>query len=878
MAGASGRAASREENRWGTVVRSFNEEEWNLVLTSFNVFTNDYPGSDHVPQGVLYLAQAEFHLAKDKELNDATKQPWTFRDAADLLRSHFYQAGPLADQYLSWTAEAEYAGGNYQDAADLYARLARDYDTMRAEALYREAECYYEVKDLPRVVQKLGAPDGAFQQLVKTNASGEPVAKALFLLTETELALTNYAAAANALQQLPLQPADSDLEWKRQYLMVRTASEAGRPQEAWQSSTNLLTAAKGNAPEMTRSRMLLAQINLQLDQAPEAISNYEAVLNSDTNMDHQRDALLSIVEVNVKSGLLDEARAELDQFIKRYPDEQGSYYSLLQGELRLRQYFKSPAAAAGRDTNLSLAESSFQAVIQNTNSDIQGRAWLYLGWCWWAGGKIAESGSAFSNAVQLLPPGEDRAQALFKLGDAEYGQKEYPEAISHYNRVIEEGGAYAKVTNNLFEPALYQIVRASTAPGNLDLAAATNAVTRILAWFPNRLLGESSELLLGQAEDRASRAGEARATFADFIARAPQSSLRPDVELAIARTYERQYEWTNAVAQYTNWISTWSDHPSLPLAEFSLATAQFQAGDATNAFSGLTNFVKKYPTNELAAQAHYWIGNYYFAQNDWTPAEHSFQDAYHATNGATPELKFEAEMMAGKAAWARQSSDANVYFTDLGNDTNFSLEMRFEARFALADILTVSADASHLDPVKQAIEIYADIANRATNKLAIAARGRMADCHLKLAAENPTNYLAASNCYEMVINATNVDLGFRCLAEFGMAQMFEGVARLTTNGSTEWRANMTAAIEHCLNVVNDNILRDGESRDLREVKRCGLEAGRLMQELAPWDPGQWEKALKLYESLDGELDLPAERRALQTQIAAVRQHLPAKDN
>ncbi len=861
---------------WNTVLHSYNEEEWALVLTSFKAFTNDFPDSGHLPQGVLYLAQAEYHMAKARELNDATKLPWSFQDVVDLLKNQSYRAGSLADQYLSWTAEAEYAGGNYQEAADLYARLARDYDTMKAEALYREAECYYQAKDLPRVVQKLGAPDGAFQQLVKTNATGEPVAKAFFLLTETELALTNYAAAANALQQLPPQTSGSGLEWKRQYLMVRTASEAGRSQEAWQNSTNLLAAAQGNVPEQTQSRMILARINLQLDQVPEAISNYEAVLNSDTNMDHQQDALQSIVQVLLQSNQEEEAATRLDQFIKKYPDEKGSAdYSLLLGELHLRQYFQATAAAAGRGTNLALAEASFQSVMQFTNSDLQGKAWLYLGWCWWAEGKVAESGGAFSNAVQLLPTGEDRAEALFKLGDAEYAQKKYTDAVAHYDRVIAEGGPYAKVTNNLFEPALYQILRASTEPGNLDLVAATNAVTRILAWVPNRLLGEPSELLLGQAEDRAGRAGEARETFADFIARSPQSALRPVVELAVARTYERQHEWMNAVAQYTNWISTWSNDPSLPVAEFSLATAQFQAGDATNAFNGFTNFVKKYPTNELAAQAHYWIGKYYFAQNEWVSAEDSFQDAYHATNGATPELRFEAKMMAGKAAWARQSSDANVYFTDLGNDTNFTLEKRFEARFALADLLTLSAEATKLEPVKQAVEIYGDIANRATNELAIAARGRMADCYLELAAQNPTNYLAASNCYEMVINATNADLGFRCMAEFSLAKMLEGVAHLSTNGSAEWRADMTSAIEHCLNVVNGNNLRDGESRDRREVKRSGFEAGELMTELAPWDPGQWEKALKLYESMDGELDLPAERSALQTRIAAVRQHLSA---
>ena len=878
MASAPAWAASREESRWNAVLHSYNEQEWGLALTNANSFINEYPNSDHISQGVLFLAQAEYQLAKAKGVNEATKLPWTFRDAADLLKARFDRAGPLADQYLSWTAEAEYADGNYLDAAGIYARLARDYDTMRAEALYREAECYYQAKDLPRVVQKLGVPDSAFQQLVKTNSAGASVAKAFCLLVETELTLKDYAAAAAALQQMQPQPSGSELEWKRQYLTVRAALEAGQPQGALQNSTNLLAAAQGNIPEMTRSHMLLAKINLQLDQVPAAISNYEAVVSSDTNADSQHDALLNIVEVNLQAGQLDEATARLDQFITNYPDAQGSdYYSLLRGELHLRQYFKAPAAAATRGTNLSLAEKSFQMVIQNTNSALQGKAWLYLGWCWWAEGKMTESGGAFSNAVQLLPNSEDRAEAQFKLGDAEYAQKQYADAISNYNGVIEEGSAFAAVTNNLFEPALYQILRASTEKSEPDFAAATNAVARILTWFPNRLLGEPSELLLGQAENRTGSAMDARSRFVDFIARWPQSIYRPDVELAIARTYERQFDWASAVGQYVSWISNWSNNPSLPLAEFSLATAQFHAGDESNAFAGFSSFVEKYPTNELTAQAHFWIGKYHFAQGDWGAAENSFQDAYHATKGATPELKFQAEMWAGKAAWMRQSpGEPDPYFKDAGNNTNFALEQRLEAQFALADVTTESALPNNLGPINEALETFASIANQGTNELAIAARGKMAGCYLLLAAQNPTNYLAASNCYEMIIKATNADLAFRCLAEFGMAQTLYGVARLSTNGSAEWQANMAAAIMHCLNVVNGNNLRDGESRDLREVKRSGFEAGRWMVELAPWDASQWENALNLYKSLSGELDLPSERRELEARILAVRQHLPGK--
>jgi tetratricopeptide (TPR) repeat protein len=377
---------------------------------------------------------------------------------------------------------------------------------------------------------------------------------------------------------------------------------------------------------------------------------------------------------------------------------------------------------------------------------------------------------------------------------------------------------------------------------------------------------------------RVGSAVEARSCFADFIARWPQSPLRPDVELAIARTYERQHDWTDAVTRYAGWISTWSNSPSLPLAEYSLAWAQFKADDETNAFAGFSSFVEKYPTNELAAQAHNWIGRYHFEREEWGPAEDSFQTACNAKTGATAELKFEAKLMAGRAAWMRQSyRDAANYFRELGSDTNSPEGKRSEAEFALADVQSMSYTATNLSAVKDAIEIYASIGSQPTNELAPAAWGMIAGCYLLLANKtNPACYLDASNYYEKVITATNAGLPiarlpFRCLAEYGIAQTLVGLAGLSPRKSTEWQANLEGAIEHCLVVVNGDNLLVGESSNLREVERSGLEAGRLMEELE-----HWGDAMKLYETLSAVLDLPSARSALEARMAAVRPHLPAR--
>ena len=107
-----------------------------------------------------------------------------------------------------------------------------------------------------------------------------------------------------------------------------------------------------------------------------------------------------------------------------------------------------------------------------------------------------------------------------------------------------EYSRWPSVTNT-FEPALYQMVRAGI--GETNLTAASRAVDKLLAWFPEGPGGQPSLLLLGEAQDRTGMAEDARKTFSGFIANWPESRLRPEVDLAIARTYERENDWTNAI-------------------------------------------------------------------------------------------------------------------------------------------------------------------------------------------------------------------------------------------------------------------------------------------------------------------------------------------
>jgi len=219
--------------------------------------------------------------------------------------------------------------------------------------------------------------------------------------------------------------------------------------------------------------------------------------------------------------------------------------------------------------------------------------------------------------------------------------------------------------------------------GANDPAAATNAVHRIVTEYPNGFYTDRTVILAGQNLSRQGDPAGARKLFSEFLKIAPQPGLLPELQLAIARTYERENKWTDAIKEYEGWLVNFTNHEARPRAEYSRAHATFQAGAETNALAHFTNFVAHYPTNELTPRAQLWVADYYYRSGNPYEAEKNYQ--LLSLNWPGSELACQARMMAGRAAKERGSEDAKDYFAKLRDDTNCPTNLRFEALFALGD-------------------------------------------------------------------------------------------------------------------------------------------------------------------------------------------------
>ena len=807
-------------------------------------FAQTYSNSTHLAEAILYRAEAQI------ELTDYAR-------AITLLSDHQGKAGRNADQYLFWLAEARFREGDYPAARDGFAKLVAEFpgSSRRLDASIGEATARLKLRDWPGTIEVLERPDGVFQKAVRARVRNDMVASGYLLLAEAHLMQKDYTAAEAALQplaELQLAPATA---WQRRYLLCLLQLARGQAEEALKNTTNLLALATNAAQPSLVARSISFQAGLfeQAGRTNEAIAAYQKNLAEGVPEELQRQALRKVTDLSLAQNNSAEAAQALQEFLNRSPQAHSADIALLTlGEVRLRQW------VSGQDTNAVLITTTNTPATTNalelalwslrdltkrfTNSPLLGKAYLDLGWCFWVRTNLPESQKNFQAAAQRLPFSADQATAYYKLADSALGQTNYAVAITNYNAVVAKFAALPEVETNLIERALYQIVQAGVAGGVLP--EATNALAKLLAWYPSSFHTDRALLVAGLEITRQGDPARARRMFTDFAKAAPNDPLRPAVELAIARTYEDENQWTNALQQYDSWLRTYTNSDFRPQAEFYRAQATYRIGDETNALACFTNLVAEFPTNSFTPLAQMWVGTYYFDRGAFVDAEASFRWIFQ-TNWPASELTYQAQMMAGRAAFARQDWDeARGYFTSLYNNTACAEDLRIQALLAYADCLVSQDSTNKAADYQQAIESCKRVSTLyPTNRLAPLAWGEMANALLQYA-KSSQQYDDVTNAFQQVILATNADIAARSQAKVGLAIALEKQADLSAG--TNRIALLNMALTNCLDVLVGMNLRDGEQPALFWQEKAGLEAGRLAEKLQ-----QWDQAKKVYEQLKG---------------------------
>ena len=853
------RAASSAETRaFNTAADLHNSRQFPYSEKNFAEFVIKYPESTRRGEAVLYQIEACY-----KQDN--------FPGAIELADSQLARAGSLADQYLFWAAQSFLKMGNLPKAIDYFGRILKEFalSNRRMEAAYGQALALSQQGDRLRVIQLLQATNSPFVTLATQSPQSEAAIDGNLLLIDALFAEKRYleaeqTAIALGRQQLGAGPAFRQQDW-----LCRIRLATGRLEEALVTSTNALAAAAatGVRRNVGEANFLQAVIFQRLNRIPDAIAAYERNLSGTTGISTnlQRDSLFGIVGLYTREGKTGDAMASLQSFSDQNPKHPSSdliYLTL--AELAFREYLAGASASSTNGNGagsapviyLTQATTNFDRIIseypQSTNI---GRAYLMKGWCLWMGQRFEEAGQAFEAAVTALPPSEDQAIARFKVADARFKVNDFSGAITKYLSLLIDYRQNEKIRNSLFDQALYQLVRANLALG--DIQGAELAVSNIFNAYPNSGYSEGSVMLVGQDLIRQLNPASARDLFESFLKIAPGSPIGPKARLAIGRTYVLEGNWAKALSAYDQWLSTYPDSPLFAEAEFLKAQTCFRAGMETNALQLMTNFVARYPSNALSLYALSRIGDHYFNGDDYSEAERNYQKVYESSMAPT-NLAYQARFYAGRSAFSRREmKDARKHFTDLLNllkkDSNSTASLQAETWFALGDTIFEQFRSStnrSAEEFGEAITAFSTITKDfPTNSIAPKAFGRVGDCYLQWAsdsndAEALNRLNVAASAFSNALESAQADVSTRTQALIGLGRVAE------RKGDTK------LALEYYLKPVFEPA---AFGFDPFWVKEAGISAARLCERT-----GRWDEAVRLYTKL---IDLlPALRGRLEVMV------------
>lgn len=861
-------AAPGEARAFAAARAAFDLGLWERAEREFAGFVERFPNSDRRAEAILFQARARFRQNK-------------FTGVVELLTAHQEQARRLADEYQFWIAEAQLQASNHLAAADAYANLLwRHPQSPRVlDAAVGEAWAYARLGQWARVVELLSPLEGAFQQAAASPSTNAIVADGWLLLAEAQYRQTNYAAARAVLESLAGRALSPERSWRRQVLLCQTLLAAGELPAALTAGSNLVALATAWGPKKPLAESIAFQAELleRADRFEEAVALYEQNLAEGVPGEFQQQARERIATLAVTRLPPDSTIARLEKLVSASPDAPGTDALLLAAaELYFRAYL---VAAAARQTNgvpspeaaanaLPRALNHLDRLTTNFPHSAQlGRAHLLQGWARLELGEVTNARPALERAVAELPAGsDDLATARFKLADALSQLGDWPGALTNYLALVRDPEPSAATRERLLEPAWYQVVRGSLAVD--DLAGATNALTHTLREFPGRPSCAQAALLVGQELMRRGDPAGARALLLEVLAAAPESSLCADLELAVARTHEQEDHWREALQRYEQWLTRFPNHPERPRAEFYRAWAVSRDGEEARARERFAAFLTAFPNHELAPLAQNWIADHYFRQGNYKSAEEHYQLLYQKWPASA--LALPALMMAGRAAVARQGlTDAIGYFTNLINNLQCPPDLLAEALFAYGDTLMSLPPAETNRPLanfEEAARIFSKLHQMfATNRIADLALGRLGDCYFQLGAQDPKLYEDAIRVYSQVIESPRADVAVRSQAEYGLALALERQAALqaTADERARW---LKRALDHHVNILLGTNLRETETADPVWLKRAGLAAGRLAEELQ-----DWELARRIYQQLRERL--PVLAGVLDRRLARIEEQL-----
>lgn len=664
---------TQEDELFYVAQKAFDDGFYDVSIRYIEQFLQRFPSTGHYTEARLLYGQCYFFkhqylkafdifqsLAEEPKRRDATlywlgetylkgsdyRQAYScYRKVVDLYPDSEY--APQALYSLGWSF---YEQGDYAQASGFFLDLSNRYPDHKftEDALFRMGECYLNQSNYDKA-------EAAFENYVRRFPQSDRLTDAVFYIAES----CYYA--------------DDLLKANTYY--ARAAEDVSHPRIAFLSEIGMgwiylkLKKYPLSETHFDRARKLAAQNSFD----EEEILLGEGALQTETERYHEALESYQHIVMNFPQSIhLTEAmlgQANALYLLQNYPESVRAYQDLL----------------TYSQTHL-LDDNVMQKVRY-------GMAWSYL-----KQGDLPQAIKAFNTILNTTTSQSIKVSALTQMGDAYQEAGHFAEALTIYDRVLNDFPESAYGDYAQFQQGITLLKMG-------DVNGAKISFQSLQSNFTDSHYAAEADYYLGFAHYQNQEWAEAIRYIQNFLNSSETKDFfltQAQYILALSQFHLKAY--AQAMELFQLIAKDPAAQPSIQqTAEIYIGKCLFETGSVKEAIHHFQTVIKEFPLTEAHQDALLWLGNYFLDSRDYSAAITAFSDFADAFPGSR-RLAF-ARYNLGQCYLARQEYDkALFYFEKITDDTDAELFAR--ARLAIADIFSIEMSPA------QALERYRQVADR----------------------------------------------------------------------------------------------------------------------------------------------------------------------
>ena len=828
--------SSPDERLYLSAARSFQGGHWATTGIWLKELIARYPNSPRRPKAALLLGQSYY---KQKQ----------YKQAYAVLSNNRLVAGSLAEQYVYWMAECRFRQGSLEAADQIFGELLREFpdSSRRLEAIISSAFIAAQREDWPRVVSLLRPANGVFQARLGAGAEGDLLQEGCLLLSGALLKQKDPRSAKLLLDVLPRAMTKGRAR-RKELLSLRVIMESGNFSEAMQKLNEL---QDGDAEWLMQVVRLKAALLVKQKEWLPAAQAYMSLSTENLSPAARKEMYFNAALYSVQ-GRDRESAKRLLKSIFNHPELKKSFalVNCVLGEMTLEE-----------GGNFQTALKYFERADSNSaDKEVQARLLWGIGRCHHFLGDRASASDYHYRALNVSNDNVVRAGIFYSQGLLRMSAGDWDRAAKDFDGALKL--EIAEPPLRFSDAASYMQIKA------LLKAAEPDDAKVVLGRFRSKTgpLYSNALLLMAQESVTRGRLDEAGNFLVELRQQEPGKGLVAAAELEHIRMQVSREKWTESLALYDKWIKEYPDSELLTKVKLDRAWALNRSGQVQAAESAYREIASFRNVSSEVFASKIWLADKAFnTVTNRIYAERLYQEVAGATNSPV-QLRQRAQMMAGRAAVARQGyDDARKSFAALLENPSTAEDIRTQAIFALGDLTLIDIGSSAEEALSRLIQstnaFYSVVQIAPTNKLASKAWGKIGDGCLLISKDHPNYLLHAKKAYEKSLSIpVENDVSTSSQARMGLAYT---VDRMAVGKSAE-KELYGESLDLFLAVFYGRHLGSGQKHDPYWRGQSGLAALRMLEKLKRYD-----QARNLCEEL--ELIFPGMKMALKVRKERIKQ-------